>query len=186
MSAMMGLVRRLVIAVLAFAGWSMALAQSAHLDGATAEPTGQASPQRQREVARRGADVMPFNLEATTHVFMKTARGGIQKVVAKDPSNLAQVRLVRAHLREIQLQFEHGNFSGPAHIHGQAMPGLAELQAAPQGAITLAVRSRQGRDGGPPASRRHAGAVIRGRFVPLLARTTSSVTGTSISTPTTV
>jgi len=143
MSAMMGLVRRLVIAVLAFAGWSMALAQSAHLDGATAEPTGQASPQRQREVARRGADVMPFNLEATTHVFMKTARGGIQKVVAKDPSNLAQVRLVRAHLREIQLQFEHGNFSGPAHIHGQAMPGLAELQAAPQGAITLAYQQVQ-------------------------------------------
>jgi hypothetical protein len=143
MNAQIGFPGRLVIAVIAFAGCSVAPAQSARSQGATAEPAQQASPQRQRDVARRGADVMPFNLEATTHVFTKTARGGIQRVVAKNPSDLGQVRLVREHLREIQLQFEHGDFSGPAHIHGQDMPGLAELQAAPRGAISLAYQQVQ-------------------------------------------
>src|SRR6476661_8385628 len=38
---------------------------------------------RQAEVARRGADVMPFDLKATTHVFTKTADGGVQRVVAQ-------------------------------------------------------------------------------------------------------
>ena len=36
--------------------------------------------QRQAEVAGRGKDVMPFSLAATTHVFTKTAEGGIQPV----------------------------------------------------------------------------------------------------------
>jgi hypothetical protein len=143
MSAMMGLVERLVIAVLAVGASGIAPAQSVHPKGATAEPARQASPERRRDVARRGADVMPFDLEATTHVFMKTARGGIQKVLVKNPSDMGQVRLVREHLREIQLQLEHGDFSGPAHIHGQEMPGLAELQAAPQGAISLAYQQVQ-------------------------------------------
>ena len=42
---------------------------------------------RQGEVAARGAKVMPFDLEQTTHVFQKLDDGGLQKVVAKDPSN---------------------------------------------------------------------------------------------------
>jgi hypothetical protein len=92
---------------------------------------------RQADVARRGADVMPFDLKATTHIFTKTERGGIQRVVAKDVSNAAQTRLVREHLREIQGQFKKGDFSGPAHIHGSDMPGLAELKAAAPGAISV-------------------------------------------------
>ncbi|WP_221179057.1 hypothetical protein [Pseudomonas brassicacearum] len=39
--------------------------------------------QRQAEVADHGKDVMPFSLAATTHIFTKTAEGGIQQVVAK-------------------------------------------------------------------------------------------------------
>ncbi len=44
-----------------------------------------ANETRFNEVAKRGAKVMPFDLEQTTHVFTKTEKGGLQLVIAKDP-----------------------------------------------------------------------------------------------------
>ncbi len=111
----------------------LALAAAAAL----AAPAGAADAQRQAEVARRGPDVMPFSLKATQHVFTKTPDGGVQKVVARQASDAEQVRLVRAHLRDIRTQFLQGDFSGPAHIHGKEMPGLAELRAAKPGQIAI-------------------------------------------------
>ncbi len=99
---------------------------------------------RQVEVARRGADVMPFSLAATTHVFTRTASGGTQRVVARDSADAAQVRLVRQHLREIDAQFRQGDFSGPAHIHGPDMPGLARLRAARAGELAIAYSEVKG------------------------------------------
>lgn len=104
----------------------------------------QASPQRQAEVARRGADVMPFSLAATTHVFTKTADGGIMRVIAKDGTDATQVGLVRGHLREMGARFGRGDFSAPAQVHGAAMPGLAELGAAPPGALAVTCRDVDG------------------------------------------
>lgn len=92
---------------------------------------------RQAEVAKRGPDVMPFSLKATTHFFTKTNDGGTQRVVTKDVSGAVQTRLVREHLRGIQAQFQKGDFSGPSHIHGQDMPGLAQLKAAQPGQISF-------------------------------------------------
>lgn len=103
-----------------------------------------ARAERQAEVARRGVDVMPFSLPATTHIFTKTADGGVQQVVAREATDAAQVKLARQHLREIREQFLKGDFSGPAHIHGQAMPGLAELQAARPGQIAIAYKDIRG------------------------------------------
>ena len=100
--------------------------------------------QRHAEVATRGADVMPFSLKATTHIFTKTADGGIQRVVAKSAGDTAQVKLVREHLRDIQAQFLKGNFSGPTHIHGAEMPGLVELEAARSGQIAIDYRAVSG------------------------------------------
>lgn len=96
-----------------------------------------ADPSRQAEVSRRGPDVMPFSLAATTHIFTKTPQGGTQRVVAKRASDANQVNLVREHLRDIQGQLRKGDFSGPAHIHGGDMPGLAELRAAAPGLIVI-------------------------------------------------
>lgn len=103
-----------------------------------------ANPQRQAEVARLGADVMPFSVQATTHIFTKTADGGTQRVVAKDPSDAPQIRLVRAHLREIASQFRKGDFSGPSHVHGDDMRGLVQLKAAKPGDISIAYRDVKG------------------------------------------
>lgn len=96
-----------------------------------------ADAQKQAEVAGRGKEVMPFKLAATTHVFTKTAEGGVQQVVAKKSANAAQVKLVRQHLQEIRDQFLKGDFSGPSHIHGQDMPGLADLKLAKPGQIAI-------------------------------------------------
>jgi hypothetical protein len=96
-----------------------------------------ADAQRQADVAKLGADVMPFSLKDTTHIFTKTAEGGIQRVVAKDAGNAKQVQLVHEHLRDIRNQFLKGHFSGPTHIHGPEMPGLAELEAAKPGQIAI-------------------------------------------------
>lgn len=103
-----------------------------------------ADEQRQAEVAGRGGDVMPFSLSATQHVFTKTRQGGIQRVVARDPADTAQVRLVRRHLHQIQAQFRRGDFAGPAHIHGQDMPGLARLAAAKPGELAIEYRDVRG------------------------------------------
>ena len=99
---------------------------------------------RQTEVAQRGAQVMPFQLSATIHIFTKTEEGGIQRVVVKDSSNVEQVRLIRKHLREMQGKFQQGDFSGPSHIHGDDMPGLAMLKTARLGAISLTYTDVEG------------------------------------------
>lgn len=84
---------------------------------------------RQADVAARGAEVMPFDLDATTHRFTKTSDGGVQTVTADDPSDQTQVRLIREHLLEERDNFSRGDFDDPARIHGMDMPGVAELSA---------------------------------------------------------
>ncbi|MEQ1635469.1 MAG: hypothetical protein ABL903_02185 [Methylococcales bacterium] len=93
----------------------------------------QASETRLDEVAARGSHVMPFSLEKTTHVFSKTQTGGVQQVIVKDKANVEQIALIRQHLTKISHEFKQGDFSDPAKIHGDAMPGLAELKQAKQG-----------------------------------------------------
>lgn len=84
---------------------------------------------RQAEVAAVGAEVMPFDLDATTHVFTDTPTGGIQDVVADDSSDVANVELIRAHLEDEAARFRVGDFSDPERIHGADMPGLSTLEA---------------------------------------------------------
>lgn len=84
---------------------------------------------RHAEVAARGAEVMPFDLDATTHRFTKTPDGGIQTVTADEPRDDLQVRLIREHLAEERENFARGDFDDPARIHGMDMPGVAELRA---------------------------------------------------------
>lgn len=95
---------------------------------------------RQEVVAERGADVMPFDLKATTHIFTKRRMGGIQQVVVKDASDATQIGLIREHLKKIAAQFSSGDFSGPTRIHGAEMPGLAELKAAQPAEIKIRYR----------------------------------------------
>jgi hypothetical protein len=106
---------------------------------------GDAVDERQAEVAERGAHVMPFDLEATTHRFAPVPTGLVQTVVADDPAASDQVALVREHLVHEAARFRAGDYGDPARIHGDDMPGLAELEA---GAEAIAVAYEDTPDGG--------------------------------------
>lgn len=84
--------------------------------------------QRQEEVAKAGAVVMPFDLDATTHIFTPTDSGGVQDVVADDASDFANISLIEVHLGEEAAKFREGDFSDPEAIHGSSMPGLVVLK----------------------------------------------------------
>jgi hypothetical protein len=92
---------------------------------------------RQERVAARGAEVMPFKLSATAHIFIKTSTGGLRQVIVKNPSDTDQIRLIRSHLEDIAVRFRRGDFSGPTETHGAQMPGLAKLRAARSGDIRI-------------------------------------------------
>jgi hypothetical protein len=96
-----------------------------------------ASATRLDEVTERGSQVMPFNLAQTTHVFSKTEKGGVQQVIVKDTNNTEQIKLIRGHLSKICHEFKQGDFSGPAKIHGETMPGLEELRQAKPNEIAM-------------------------------------------------
>lgn len=96
-----------------------------------------ASEKRLDEVAQRGVHVMPFDLELTTHVFSKTAKGGVQKVIVKNLKDTAQIRLIREHLIKISREFQQADYSGPAKIHGENMPGLETLRNAKPDQISI-------------------------------------------------
>lgn len=124
--------------------WAPALCLAAAAAALPAQAQQSASAERLHEVARRGTQVMPFDLQATVHVFTKLEDGGVQRVVARDEANATQVRLVREHLRELRERLREGDFSGPAHIHGEAMPGLAALRQAPAGRLSMDYRDVPG------------------------------------------
>jgi hypothetical protein len=99
------------------------------------DPAG-AGDDRRAEVAERGAEIMPFDLDATTHRFDSRPDGLVQTVVADDPEaedGGEQVALVREHLADEAERFTRGDFGDPASIHGEDMPGLAVLSAGVDG-----------------------------------------------------
>lgn len=115
----------------------------------TASGCGASSPSgeqndRQATVAARGATVMPFDLDRTLHDFQPLDDGGLQVVTARDPGDQAEIVAIRGHLRDEAQRFQRGDFSDPAAIHGEDMPGLAVLQA---GAGRMSIQFREREDG---------------------------------------
>jgi hypothetical protein len=104
--------------------------------GENGEASG-AGADRREAVAERGAGVMGFDLDATTHRFAPADDGLVQTVVADDPADAEQVALVREHLAHEAERFGAGDYTDPAAIHGDAMPGLTELTAGAE-RITVA------------------------------------------------
>ena len=98
------------------------------ITGATAcGPNGDLAD-RQAVVADAGTQVMPFDLDETTHIFTNSATGGRQDVVADDPSDDLNIEQIRLHLADEADKFGRGDFSDPEAIHGPDMPGLATLK----------------------------------------------------------
>jgi hypothetical protein len=85
----------------------------------------------QLHVHHVGHEIMPFDLSTSVHIFKMTDAGGVEQVVLRDPKavNPEQVSLIQHHLQHEASEFQRGNFGDPASLHGEAMPGLKELQA---------------------------------------------------------
>ena len=87
------------------------------------------SESRQEHIHHMGHTVMPFALNKTTHIFKMTETGGILSVIVKDPADTQQITLIRQHLQDQAERFQKGDYSDPATLHGEDMPGLKELSA---------------------------------------------------------
>ncbi len=96
---------------------------------------------RQAEVTAKGSMVMPFNIHNSTHVFQKTADGGLQQVVAKDASDKGIVDAIRMHLSMEANHFQKGDYSDPMKIHGMDMPGVQYLSTVKPGQIVIDYRN---------------------------------------------
>jgi hypothetical protein len=99
---------------------------------ATANPqtTPPADDTRQEHIHHMGGHVMPFQLGKTQHVFEMTETGGVMQVIARDPKDADQIRMIQHHLEHEAGLFQKGDFSDPARLHGKQMPGLSDLAAA--------------------------------------------------------
>ena len=86
-----------------------------------------ASSERLEAVAEVGAQVMPFDLERSTHAFLDRPWGG-EQIVVSDDNDAQQIALIRAHLSAEAVRFSRGDFGSPEAIHGHDMPGLAVLR----------------------------------------------------------
>ncbi|TKK84067.1 aspartate carbamoyltransferase [Herbidospora galbida] len=72
---------------------------------------------RHAEIEAKSRQVMPFDLESTTHRSAKSAFGGVQTVTSDDPQDTEEAA-----------RFTTGDYGDPASIHGGEMPGLNHLE----------------------------------------------------------
>jgi len=92
---------------------------------------------QQERVHHMSHDVMPFDLAKTSHIFRMTDSGGVERVIVKDADDKEQVELIQKHLQHEAEAFQRGDYSDPASLHGEDMPGLKELQTE---AVQISVR----------------------------------------------
>jgi hypothetical protein len=86
------------------------------------------------EVQRRGQTVMGVDQYTSQHVFEDLPDGGRITLERDDASDTADVRTIRAHMRDIERAFRAGDFSSPFQVHAQAVPGT-DVMAERRGAI---------------------------------------------------
>jgi hypothetical protein len=86
--------------------------------------------QHQADVKARGQHVMGFDQDATAHHFIITETGGRIEVTAKSAGDAKSAGEIRSHLTHIAQMFAAGDFSAPALVHDQKVPGVAGMKSA--------------------------------------------------------
>jgi hypothetical protein len=79
------------------------------------------------QVKQRGAHVMGFDQDATTHRFRLHPDGGAIDIAVKDGADLVNRDAIRSHLPHIAEMFGEGNFEAPMLIHDTQVPGTARM-----------------------------------------------------------
>jgi len=77
----------------------------------------------------RGAEVMGFDQDKTTHHFYLYADGGAIDVSANDAADAKNRDAIRSHLPHIAMMFGQGDFSAPMMVHATDVPGTKQLAA---------------------------------------------------------
>ena len=77
----------------------------------------------------RGAHVMGFDQDKTTHRFLLHPDGGAVDIFVKDPRDTANRDAIRSHLPHIAQMFAEGNFAAPMLIHDTNVPGTDQMTA---------------------------------------------------------
>lgn len=83
---------------------------------------------KQEHVHQMAHHVMPFDISRSVHIFKMTEFGGVESVIVRDENASDQIRLIQQHLQHEAERFQKGDYSDPAKLHGENMPGLKELQ----------------------------------------------------------
>jgi hypothetical protein len=79
---------------------------------------------------QRGAMVMGFDQEKTTHHFYLFEDGGAIDVAVKDGTDTVNRDAIRSHLPHIAMLFGGGNFEAPMRVHdSKDVPGTAQMAA---------------------------------------------------------
>jgi hypothetical protein len=86
-------------------------------------------PDPHAEMNARGAQVMGFDQDKTTHRFLLHPDGGAIDIAVRNAGDTANRDAIRAHLPHISQMFGDGNFSAPMLIHDTNVPGTAQMAA---------------------------------------------------------
>ncbi|MEO6213449.1 MAG: hypothetical protein ABIP65_07455 [Vicinamibacterales bacterium] len=78
----------------------------------------------------RGKQFMGFDQNATAHHFILTRAGGRIEVSVRAADDTKSAGEIRAHLGHLARLFTSGDFSGPAVVHDQKVPGVEKMKAA--------------------------------------------------------
>jgi hypothetical protein len=77
---------------------------------------------------QRGAMVMGFDQEKTTHHFYLYEDGGAIDVTVKDAADTVNRDAIRSHLPHIAMLFGDGNFEAPMLVHdSKNVPGTVQM-----------------------------------------------------------
>jgi hypothetical protein len=105
---------------------SLAFALALAATVAVAAPPPQ-QPSHSSSLDERGAHVMGFDQQKTTHHFYLYPDGGAIEVSANDVNDETNLKAARAHLPHIAKMFGDGDFSAPVLVHETNVPGSADL-----------------------------------------------------------
>jgi hypothetical protein len=80
------------------------------------------------QMNQRGAMVMGFDQDKTTHHFYMYEDGGAIDVSVKDAADVKNRDAIRSHLPHIAMMFGDGNFDAPMMVHdSKNVPGTAAM-----------------------------------------------------------
>jgi hypothetical protein len=79
------------------------------------------------EVQQRGAAVMGVDQYTSAHVFEDLPDGGRIVLERGDSADSAGIATIRAHMRQIAVDFTAGDFSRPFAVHAVVVPGTKTM-----------------------------------------------------------